>query len=110
MLEEQLLVNFLITSLGLLVAEGEILKMLLGCLLNVASINSLIKLVKVSLSFSNVDKKLQVIGITSAVQGEGKTLSILNIAATYVEDNNKVILIDLDLRRPKAHRTIKVRS
>lgn len=66
--------------------------------------------VKVSLSFANVDKKLQVIGVTSAVQGEGKTLSILNIASTYVEDGSKVCVIDLDLRRPKAHRTIKVRN
>lgn len=66
--------------------------------------------VKVSLSFANVDKKLQVLGVTSAVQGEGKTLSVLNIAMTYVEDGNKVLVVDLDLRRPKIHRSIKVKN
>ena len=65
---------------------------------------------KVSLSFSEIDKKIQVLQINSATQGEGKTTTLLNLAMTYVEDGLKVILIDLDLRRPKLHRSLKIKN
>ncbi len=63
--------------------------------------------VKVALEYSYVDEKLQVIQICSSSQGEGKTISILNLAATYAEDGKKVIVVDLDLRCPKVHRSFK---
>ena len=42
--------------------------------------------IKTSLEFANVDKRLQVIQICSSMQGEGKSVTALNIAATYAED------------------------
>ena len=66
--------------------------------------------IKVSLNFSNVDKQLKVIGLTSAVQGEGKSLTLLNLAYTYVEDGHKVLIIDLDLRRPKIHKSLRIEN
>lgn len=68
------------------------------------------KRVKVAIEFSRVDKPIKVIQICSAVQGEGKTTVALNLAATYLNDNKKVIVVDLDFRRPKIHRTIKVEN
>ncbi|MDY6141981.1 MAG: CpsD/CapB family tyrosine-protein kinase [Bacilli bacterium] len=66
--------------------------------------------IKVGLEYSVVDKNLKVIQVSSASQGEGKTLTVLNLAATYVENGKKVIVLDLDLRRPKLHRSFKVEN
>ena len=66
--------------------------------------------IKVSLEFAEVDKHLQVIQVCSSVQGEGKSVTVLNLAATYVEDGKKVIIVDLDFRRPKLHRSFKLEN
>ena len=66
--------------------------------------------VKSSLEFINVDKHPRVIQVCSSVQGEGKTTTVLNVAATYVEDGKKVLVVDLDFRRPKLHRAFQVEN
>jgi len=65
---------------------------------------------KVSLSFSEVDKEIKVISVISATQGEGKTTALVNVGMTYVEDGLKVVLVDLDLRRPKLHRFARIKN
>lgn len=50
-------------------------------------------------SFSN-EGEGRVIGITSAVQNEGKSLTSCNIACALAETGAKVLLLDADLRRP----------
>jgi len=48
--------------------------------------------------------QFNVIGITGAGPGEGKTLTAINLAYSLAQDvNHKVILVDLDLRRPSVH-------
>ena len=48
--------------------------------------------------------KFNVIGITGAGPGEGKSLTALNLAYSLAQDvNHQVILADLDLRRPSVH-------
>ena len=66
--------------------------------------------IKVSLEFTNVDRHLQIIQICSSGQGEGKTLTALNLAATYAEDKKKTLVVDLDLRRPKIHRSFRIEN
>jgi capsular exopolysaccharide synthesis family protein len=45
-----------------------------------------------------------VIGVTGAGPGEGKTLTAVNLAYALAQDvNHHVILLDLDLRRPSIH-------
>lgn len=60
--------------------------------------------VPINLEFSNLDRKIQIIHLTSAVPGENKTTTAINLAAAYAELNKNVLIIDLDLRRPKVHR------
>lgn len=66
--------------------------------------------IKTSLEFANVDKHPQVVQVCSSTQGEGKSVTVLNIAATYAEDGKKVIVVDLDFRRPKLHRSFRLEN
>lgn len=50
---------------------------------------------------------LTALGVVSAVNGEGKTLTAINMALSLAaEPNQTVLLLDLDLRRPAVARTL----
>lgn len=50
---------------------------------------------------------LTTLGVASAVNGEGKTLTAINLALSLAaEPNQTVVLLDLDLRRPSVARTL----
>ncbi len=50
---------------------------------------------------------LNTLGVISAVNGEGKTLTAVNLALSLAaEPNQTVLLLDLDLRRPAVARTL----
>ncbi len=51
--------------------------------------------------------ELSTIGVVSAVNGEGKTLTAINLALSLAaEPNQTVLLVDLDLRRPAIAQTL----
>ncbi|NLN50615.1 MAG: CpsD/CapB family tyrosine-protein kinase [Acholeplasmataceae bacterium] len=58
----------------------------------------------INLEYANVDKKYKAIQITSSLSSEGKTTLIGNMAVLLAQRNHKVIIIDLDLRKPKVNR------
>lgn len=59
---------------------------------------------QVNVNLASVDKKIKVIQITSSLQDEGKTTVAVNFAYSYAVKGEKVLLVDLDIRRPKVHR------
>jgi capsular exopolysaccharide synthesis family protein len=59
------------------------------------------KLLRTKLQFSFSDEnESHVIGVSSALSGEGKSLSAVNLAHTLCQLNKRVVLIDCDMRRP----------
>jgi len=60
---------------------------------------------RTNLDFSSIDEKLQVLIVTSAGPGEGKSTTITNLAVTFAQSERKVVLIDCDMRKPTAHHT-----
>ena len=59
------------------------------------------KLLRTKLQFSFVDEGgCRVIGVSSALTGEGKSLSAVNLAYTTSQLGKSVLLIDCDMRRP----------
>ena len=54
---------------------------------------------------------VKVVMVTSALMGEGKTLTSSNLALTLSESYQKhVLLVDADLRRPAVHTVFRVRN
>jgi len=59
------------------------------------------KLLRTKLQFSFADENTcHVIGVSSAMTGEGKSLSAVNLAYTTAQLGKRVLLIDCDMRRP----------
>lgn len=60
------------------------------------------KLLRTKLQFSFVDEEsgCRIIGVSSAMTGEGKSLSAVNLAYTTSQLGMRVLLIDCDMRRP----------
>lgn len=64
-----------------------------------------------SIMFSGVNgKRPRIMVVTSAGPGEGKTTAVTNLAAALAEVNQKVLLIDADLRRPRAHTVFQIEN
>lgn len=59
------------------------------------------KLLRTKLQFSFVDEeKCRIVGVSSALSGEGKTLTAVNLAYSLSQLGHRVLLVDCDMRRP----------
>ena len=52
------------------------------------------------------DHKCKRISITSGLSGEGKSITLTNLAISLAEDGQRVLLIDADMRRPALSRLL----
>ncbi|HNW98250.1 MAG TPA: polysaccharide biosynthesis tyrosine autokinase [Bacteroidales bacterium] len=66
--------------------------------------------IRTNLQFVNNDPGPKVIAITSTISGEGKTFVSINLAGIIAFSDKKVIVIDLDLRKPKIHKGFGVEN
>jgi capsular exopolysaccharide synthesis family protein len=58
---------------------------------------------RTNIQFSSLDKPLRTILATSTSPDEGKSTTIANLAVTMAQSEQRVILVDCDLRRPSLH-------
>ncbi|MDO1445554.1 polysaccharide biosynthesis tyrosine autokinase [Rhodocytophaga aerolata] len=69
-----------------------------------ASISESFRTIRTNMEFLLPSKKKKrIITVTSTVSGEGKTFVSLNLAGVIALSDTKVIILDLDMRKPKIH-------
>jgi capsular exopolysaccharide synthesis family protein len=66
--------------------------------------------IRTSLQFVDVDRTHKVLLVTSSVPAEGKSVTACNLALSLAEAGRRVLLIDADLRRPRAGRYLGLPS
>jgi exopolysaccharide/PEP-CTERM locus tyrosine autokinase len=67
------------------------------------------KLKTLVIKLTQSDRSMNTIMITSAVKGEGKTITTLNFAITLAQEyDHTVLLVDADLREPSLHEYLGV--
>ncbi len=62
----------------------------------------------INLDYANIDGKIKVVQFTSTLASEGKSTFVSNLAFLLSQKDKKVILLDLDLRKPKMQRVFNV--
>ena len=69
------------------------------------------KLLRTKLQFSFVDdKQCHILGVSSAMAGEGKSLSSVNLAYSLAQLEKRVLLVDCDMRRPSLNAKLPIQK
>jgi capsular exopolysaccharide synthesis family protein len=68
------------------------------------------RVLRTNLQFINVDHTSKVIVVTSSVADEGKSTTAANLAITLAQAEQRVLLIEADLRRPKFAEQLGIES
>lgn len=63
---------------------------------------------RTNFQLATIQKRPKSILVTSAVPGEGKTTTAVNMGVTFADSGFKVLLVDTDLRRPHVHHVLKM--
>jgi capsular exopolysaccharide synthesis family protein len=66
--------------------------------------------VRTSILLSHAESPPKTIAFSSALPGEGKTATLANMAVAFSQLEEKVLLVDSDLRKPRLHRIFKVKN
>ena len=66
--------------------------------------------ISVFLKYGSLDKPLKTILVTSGHDGEGKSVVSSNIAIALSNGENKVLLVDADLKHPQLNKYFKMKS
>jgi protein-tyrosine kinase len=65
-------------------------------------------ILQTNIAFSRPEEHLKVLAFTSALPGEGKTTTAVNLALTLCQRGLSVCLVDADLRRPQLHQIFHI--
>ncbi len=69
------------------------------------------KLLRTKLQFSFVDESdCHILGVSSAMAGEGKSLSSINLAYSLAQLEKRVLLVDCDMRRPSLNTKLPIQK
>lgn len=66
------------------------------------------RVLRTNLQFVNVDDESKVYVVTSSVPEEGKSTTICNLGLTLAHAGERVVIVEADLRRPKAAEYLKL--
>jgi len=68
-----------------------------------SAVSEALRSIRTNLSFMTIGKELKVISVSSTISGEGKTFVSVNLGAVIALSGKKVLVVDLDMRKPKVH-------
>jgi capsular exopolysaccharide synthesis family protein len=68
------------------------------------------QLLRAHLTYFNIDRRLRTLLIASAAPGDGKTTVARHLAAASARMGSRVLLMEVDLRRPTVARQLAIRS
>ena len=66
------------------------------------------RMVRSNIQFMSIDKPARSIIVTSALHGEGKSMTVANLGVVMAQTDLKTIIVDADLRRPTQHKIFQV--
>lgn len=64
------------------------------------------RLLRTNLQFVDLEKQSHCLMVTSAVPGEGKTMTSTNLAVALAQTGRRTLIVDADLRRPRVASTL----
>ncbi|MCX5796840.1 MAG: polysaccharide biosynthesis tyrosine autokinase [Elusimicrobia bacterium] len=88
--------------------EGPVYQALLAKEVSLSS--EAVRNLRTMIDFAGVAQKSRMMLVTSAVKGEGKSYLASNLAVTFSQLGEKVLLVDGDMRRPQVARNFSVAS
>jgi capsular exopolysaccharide synthesis family protein len=68
-----------------------------------SAISEALRSIRTNMEFMVPGKKKKIISVTSTVSGEGKTFVAVNLGGVIALSQLKVVLVDLDMRKPKVN-------
>jgi len=66
------------------------------------------RVLRTNILFSRKKENANTLTIVSGGAGEGKSTTIFNLCSIFAQNNQRVLLVDSDLRRPSLHKLFKV--
>lgn len=66
--------------------------------------------IRTNIQFSNVDRDIRSIMVTSSFQSEGKSTTAANLAVVFAQQDKKVLFVDADLRKPTVQYTFQLEN
>ena len=65
--------------------------------------------IRTNILYSNLEKNIKTIMVSSPGPSEGKTTTAINIAITYAQLGRKTVIVDTDLRKPMLHKIFDIK-
>lgn len=66
------------------------------------------RMLRTNLDFARLDRDVRTIMVTSALEREGKSTTAANLAVALARSGQRVVLVDLDMRRPDLDRFFRL--
>lgn len=71
---------------------------------HISPVSEAYRRLRINVVYANPDKEYKILMVSSATKEEGKSTVAANLAVTFTGSEKKVLIIDLDLRRPTLHK------